>query len=128
MDPISIAMSQLKAGAQLYTVREFTQTIEGVEDALKKVRAIGYTGVQISAFGDVDPQKVARLAEENDLTIVRLPAQRGTGLHRIPAEGNPGHSLHRPPAHAQRISAYIREGGVASAGSTLLSAFAAPVR
>ena len=62
-------MSQLKAGAQLYTVREFTQTIEGVEDALKKVRAIGYTGVQISAFGDVDPEKVARLAEENDLTI-----------------------------------------------------------
>ncbi len=62
-------MSDLKAGAQLYTVREFTKTIDGVADAFKKSREIGYTGVQISAFGDVDPKDVARLVEDNGLTV-----------------------------------------------------------
>ena len=30
---------------------------------------MGYTGVQISGFGDVDPKSVARLVEENGLTV-----------------------------------------------------------
>ena len=49
-------------GAQLYTVREFTQTIEDVAETLKKVARIGYTAIQISAFGPVDPKEVARIA------------------------------------------------------------------
>jgi len=39
----------LKYGAQLYTVREFCKTGEGFHDTLKKVAAMGYQGVQISA-------------------------------------------------------------------------------
>jgi sugar phosphate isomerase/epimerase len=62
-------MNELKAGAQLYTVRQLTQTIEGVAETLARVREMGYTGVQISAFGDVDPKAVARLVEENGLTV-----------------------------------------------------------
>ena len=62
-------MSELKAGAQLYTVREFTKTIEGVANALRKSREIGYKGVQLSAFGDVNPNDVARLVEDNGLTV-----------------------------------------------------------
>ncbi len=62
-------MTELKAGAQLFTVREFTKTIEGVADALKKSREIGYKGVQVSGFGDVNPGDVAHLAEDNGLTI-----------------------------------------------------------
>jgi len=56
-------------GAQLYTVRAFTQTIEDVAVTLKKVADIGYTAIQISAFGPVDPQQVARLVEDNGLTV-----------------------------------------------------------
>jgi sugar phosphate isomerase/epimerase len=56
-------------GAQLYTVRAFTQTIEDVAVTLKKVADIGYTAIQISAFGPVDPKQVARLVEDNGLTV-----------------------------------------------------------
>lgn len=61
--------NDLKIGAQLYTVRGYTQTAEGVADTFARVRAIGYTGVQVSAFGAVDPAEVARLAREHGLTI-----------------------------------------------------------
>ena len=56
-------------GAQLYTVRAFTQTIEDVAVTLKKVADIGYTAIQISGFGPVDPKQVARLVEDNGLTV-----------------------------------------------------------
>ena len=49
-------MSNTVLAAQLYTVREFTKTPEGVAETFKKVRQIGYKAVQISAFGPIDPQ------------------------------------------------------------------------
>ncbi len=58
------------AGAQLYTVREFTQTIQGVAETLKKVADIGYTAIQISGFGrDLDPKEIAKLVQDNGLTV-----------------------------------------------------------
>jgi sugar phosphate isomerase/epimerase len=56
-------------GAQLYTVREFTQTLDGIAESLRKVAAIGYTAVQISGFGPVDPKDVARLVKDSGLTV-----------------------------------------------------------
>jgi sugar phosphate isomerase/epimerase len=56
-------------GAQLYTVRDFTQTLPGIADSLHKVAAIGYKAVQVSGFGPVDPADVQRLAAENDLIV-----------------------------------------------------------
>jgi sugar phosphate isomerase/epimerase len=56
-------------GAQLYTVREHTQTIEDVRTTLKKVAAIGYSAVQISGFGPMDPKDVAAAADESGLTV-----------------------------------------------------------
>lgn len=55
-------------GAQLYTCREFTKTIDGVADTLRKVADIGYTAVQISGFGPVDPKEVAKLLDDTGLT------------------------------------------------------------
>ena len=57
-------------GAQLYTVREFTKDIQGVAESMKKVADIGYTTVQTSGFGPVDPKEVAKIAEDNGLAIV----------------------------------------------------------
>ncbi len=62
-------MPQNCVGAQLFTCREFTKTIEGVAETFEKVSKIGYTAVQVSGFGPVDPKEVARLAEDNGLTI-----------------------------------------------------------
>ena len=56
-------------GAQLYTCREYTRTIEGVAETLEKVADIGYSAIQISGFGPVDPQEVAKLVEANGLTV-----------------------------------------------------------
>lgn len=56
-------------GAQLFTCREFTKTIEGVRETFEKVSKIGYTAVQVSGFGPVDPKEVARLADDNGLNI-----------------------------------------------------------
>jgi sugar phosphate isomerase/epimerase len=56
-------------GAQLYTVRDFTQTMEGIRETLRKVADIGYSAVQVSAFGPVDPSDVARAIEESGLTV-----------------------------------------------------------
>jgi len=59
----------LRIGAQLYTVRGRTDTAGAVAETFARVRAIGYTGVQVSAFGPVDPAEVARLAGEHGLRI-----------------------------------------------------------
>ena len=56
-------------GAQLYTTRDFCRTIDGVAETLKKVADIGYTAIQISGFGPVDPKEVAALVKDNDLTV-----------------------------------------------------------
>ncbi|MBN1582535.1 MAG: sugar phosphate isomerase/epimerase [Anaerolineae bacterium] len=58
------------AGAQLYTVREFTQTLDGVAETLKKVVDIGYKAIQISGFGrDLDPNEVAKLVQDSGLIV-----------------------------------------------------------
>ncbi len=61
-------MSKHVLGAQLYTVREYTKTIEDVRETLKKVADIGYTAVQISGFGPMDPKDVATALEGSGLT------------------------------------------------------------
>ena len=61
---------ELKAGAQLYTVRDYTQTPKDVAEALRKVAEIGYRAVQVSAFGAIDPREVARMAQDHGLAIV----------------------------------------------------------
>jgi len=62
-------MGKKVLGAQLYTVRESTKTIEGVAETFKKIRKIGYEVIQISSFGKVDPKEVGRLVKDNGLTV-----------------------------------------------------------
>jgi len=66
-------------GAQLYTVREFTNTLPDIAETLKKVADIGYTAIQISGFGPVDLKEVNRLIVDNGLTV----ASTHTGWHRF---------------------------------------------
>jgi len=62
-------MTEHVVGAQLYTVREFTQTAAGFAETLKKVADIGYTAIQISGIGPVDPGEIARMVEDYGLTV-----------------------------------------------------------
>jgi sugar phosphate isomerase/epimerase len=56
-------------GAQLYTVRDHLGTLPEIAESLKKVANIGYTAIQVSGFGPVDPADVAVLFQDNGLTV-----------------------------------------------------------
>lgn len=60
----------MQIGAQLFTVREFTQTPEGIADTFKKIADIGYKTVQVSAIGAIEPEKLDDIAKSNDLSII----------------------------------------------------------
>jgi len=61
--------NQTMLAAQMYTVRAFTQTPEGIRESLKKVADIGYKAVQMSAWGPIEPELLAEYANENSLEI-----------------------------------------------------------
>lgn len=56
-------------GAQLYTVRDFTKTLPDIAETLKKVAKIGYTAIQISGFGPVDPRELAKVLKDSGLVV-----------------------------------------------------------
>ena len=62
-------MMSMSLGAQLYTVREFTKTPEGIEKTLRRIRQMGFKTIQISAFGPVDPKLLADWIHELDLYV-----------------------------------------------------------
>ncbi len=55
--------------AQLYTVREFTKTPADIIETMKKVAAIGYRAVQLSALGEMDPQELRNVCDGEGLTV-----------------------------------------------------------
>ncbi len=57
-------------GAQLYTVREYTKTLDAFAETLKKVADIGYTVVQVSATCPFDPEWLRDRLKENGLSCV----------------------------------------------------------
>ena len=63
-------MAKVEIGAQLYTVREHTQNLDGVKRSLEKVAKIGYRAVQLSGIGGAGPKEIARMTEDNGLQIV----------------------------------------------------------
>jgi sugar phosphate isomerase/epimerase len=53
----------------LYTVRDYTNSAAELAETLEKIAAIGYTAVQVSGFGAVDPKDVALMMVDNGLTV-----------------------------------------------------------
>ncbi len=63
-----------KLAVQMYTIRDFTHTAEGLADSLEKIRAIGYEAIQLSAVGAaegpsplVSPMETRRMLDDNGL-------------------------------------------------------------
>ena len=57
-------------GAQLFTLREYTQTEKDLDYSLGRVAEMGYKTVQISAIGPIAPEKVRELCDKHGLQIV----------------------------------------------------------
>ncbi|MBM4142867.1 MAG: sugar phosphate isomerase/epimerase [Lentisphaerae bacterium] len=62
-------MKKPRVGAQLYTVRHATRTIPDIVETFRKVREIGYTSVQVSAFGPVDKGELTRAIRDSGLRV-----------------------------------------------------------
>ena len=60
----------MKIGAQLYTVRDYTQTATDFGETIRKLAKIGYQYVQISAIGPIPIREVMDICESNGVTIV----------------------------------------------------------
>ncbi len=60
----------MKIGAQLYTVCQHTQTLEGLAASLKRVADIGYRAVQVSGTCPYDPAWLRDALQENSLACV----------------------------------------------------------
>ena len=60
----------MRLGAQFYSIRNHTQTPEGVEDAFCEMKKIGYTTVQLSAICKMDANELKRISEKYELPIV----------------------------------------------------------
>jgi len=58
----------MKVGAQLYTVHDYTKTLEDFAETLKKVAAIGYKSVQVSGTCAFEPEWLAEQLKINGLT------------------------------------------------------------
>ena len=58
----------MKIGAQLYSVHDYTKTLDGFSESLKKVADIGYTSVQVSGTCAYEPEWLAEQLKANGLT------------------------------------------------------------
>ena len=60
----------MKLGAQLFSVRKFTQTPDDFRQTMHWIKAIGYENVQLSGAGPLPAQAVREISEETALPIV----------------------------------------------------------
>ena len=62
-------MAEKLIGLNLYSLREFTQTEGALKETLRKVKDIGYDGVQISGIKDLAPEKITEIVSASGLPI-----------------------------------------------------------
>jgi len=65
-------LSQL--AVQLYTLRDFLHTAEDIKITAKKVRAIGYSAVEIAGFGPLSPAEFREILDGEGLAIAGIHA------------------------------------------------------
>lgn len=61
-------MKLAQVAAQLYTCRDLLKTPAGIADTLRRVRAIGYTAVQVSGMGPIAEEELVRILDGEGLT------------------------------------------------------------
>ena len=68
----------MKLGAQLYSVRTFTQTAEELDVTFARLKEMGYECVQLSGAGPIDAETLRQTAEKHQLPIVctHVPVDR----------------------------------------------------
>lgn len=62
-------MQAHQIAAQCYTIRDFCKTAEDFAVSMKKVKALGYAGVQISGVGPIPPAEIRRICDGEGLAV-----------------------------------------------------------
>ena len=62
-------MPRHSVAAQLYTVRQFTQTAEDMARTLQRVRQIGYRAVQLSGLGPISAEELKTMLDEAGIAV-----------------------------------------------------------
>ena len=62
-------MSDIKLGAQLYTLRDYIKNYEDAEKTFAYLDSIGINTVQISGIGPIEPEKVAYLVDKYNMDV-----------------------------------------------------------
>ena len=72
----------LQTGAQLYTVRSYTQTIEDFTCTIQKIADIGYKAVQLSAVSkQIKPEQIREICDHAGISIVLTHSDPERILH-----------------------------------------------
>lgn len=70
-------------GAQLYTLRNEMKTVEGIEQGMHRVAAMGYHTVQVSGIGAIEPERLRAICDKEGLSIVITHTPQDRLLHDI---------------------------------------------
>jgi sugar phosphate isomerase/epimerase len=62
-------MQETVLAAQMYTLRDFTKTPGDITTTMKKVAAVGYKAVQLSALGPMDTEELKRVLDGEGLVV-----------------------------------------------------------
>jgi sugar phosphate isomerase/epimerase len=78
-------MAHSVLAAQLYTVRQFTQIPKDLAETLRKIRAIGYRGVQVSGIGPISPAELKAVLDDEGLILCITHTSYDRLWHDLPA-------------------------------------------
>lgn len=71
--------------AQMYTVRDFTRTPADIATTVKRLKSIGYQGVQLSALGPIEPAELAKILDGEGVTAAATHVSMERLLNDLPA-------------------------------------------
>jgi len=75
----------MKLGGQLYTVRQYTQDLAGIEKTFQFCRDEGFETIQISGFGPVDPLELEKLVKKYEMDVCCTHSPWDRMLNDLPA-------------------------------------------
>lgn len=73
-------MSKIRLAAQLYTLRDQMKTPEDIREGLRRVSKMGYTSVQVSGIGAIEPTELRKICDENGLSVCATHTPLGSIL------------------------------------------------
>lgn len=78
-------MTDSVLAAQLYTLREFTKTVDDIRATFDRVRSMGYEAVQVSGMGPIAPEELRDIAQEAELQIIATHIPYGRIVDEVEA-------------------------------------------